>query len=148
MSTSLSFSSIRSRNSIGSTSSSPRAFRISLYAARRKYAFDTPGISTGYWNARKIPCCARTSGSSVEQVLPSYVTVPLGDLVRRMTREHLRERALAGPVRSHDGVHLARVHGEVDPAEDLLSPTVAWRFFISSMNSIIVNERELTDDWS
>ena len=37
---------------------------------------DTPGISTGYWNARKTPACARTSGSIASRSLPSYVTVP------------------------------------------------------------------------
>ena len=41
------------------------------------------------------------------------------DLVRRMSREHLRERALAGAVGAHDGVHLASQHGEVDAFENL-----------------------------
>ncbi len=61
---------------MGSTSSCPRAFRISLYAVRRKYEFDTPGISTGYWNARNTPFCARSSGSSSSRSSPSYLTLP------------------------------------------------------------------------
>jgi len=43
-----------------------------------------------------------------------------GDLVGRVAGEHLGERALARAVRPHDGVHLAGVHGEGDPVEDLL----------------------------
>ena len=30
--------------------------------------FETPGISTGYWKARKMPSRARSSGASAEQV--------------------------------------------------------------------------------
>ena len=81
-STSLSFSSSESRKSIESTSSSPRAFRISLYAARRKYALVTPGISTGYWNARKTPAWARSSGSSSSRSCPVRDGAA-GHLVRR-----------------------------------------------------------------
>ena len=76
MSTSLSLSSTMPTNSMGSTSSSPRALRISLYAERRKYAFVTPGISIGYWKARKIPACARSSGAISSRSRPSYVTEP------------------------------------------------------------------------
>jgi hypothetical protein len=35
-----------------------------------------------------------------------------------MAREHLRECALPGPVRPHDGVHFAGLHLEVDSLED------------------------------
>src|SRR5205823_1942132 len=35
-------------------------------------------------------------------------------------RQHLAERALAGAVGPHDGVHLAGADGEVAPREDLL----------------------------
>jgi hypothetical protein len=35
-----------------------------------------------------------------------------------MPRQHLRERALPGPVRPHDGVHLTRLDLEIDAAED------------------------------
>ena len=43
--------------------------------------------------------------------------------------EHLRERALAGAVRAHDGVDLAGVHGEVDPLRISLSPTRGVEIF-------------------
>ena len=96
----------------------------------------TPGISTGYWNARKMPCCARTSGSISSRSSPSYVTAPPVTSYAGCPGEHLRQRALAGPVRAHDRVHLAGVDGEVDALEDRLSPTVAWRFLISSIDSL------------
>jgi hypothetical protein len=81
---------------------------------------ETPGISIGYWNARKSPCCGALFGLELEQVLPVEGHLAAGHLVRRVPGEHLRERALARAVRPHDGVHLARVHGEVDAVEDLL----------------------------
>ena len=36
----------------------------------------TPGISTGYWNARKSPSRARSSGASSSKSCPSYRTRP------------------------------------------------------------------------
>ena len=120
---------MRSANSSGSTSSSPRALRISLYAARRKYAFDTPGISTGYWNARKMPACARSSGCHLEQILAVVRHRAAGDLVRRIARQHLRERALARAVRAHDRVDFAGVHGEVDALEDRLIADAGFEVF-------------------
>ena len=41
------------------------------------------------------------------------------DLVVRLAGQYMGERRLARAVRSHDGVHLARVHGEVQALEDL-----------------------------
>ncbi len=89
-----SFCSMYSRNSIGSISDSPRAFRISLNAVRRKYAFDTPGISTGYWNARKTPACARASGAMREQILPHVGHAAAGHFVTRMAGDHLRQTSI------------------------------------------------------
>ena len=43
---------------------------------------------------------------------------PAYDKIEESAREHLRERALARAVRPHDRVHLARVHLEVDAAQD------------------------------
>ena len=45
------------------SSSSPRCLRWAFKAALRKVKVATPGISTGYWNARKRPLAARRSGS-------------------------------------------------------------------------------------
>ena len=109
MSTSSSFSSIRSANSSGSTSSSPRALRISLYAARRKYAFDTPGNLHRILEREEDPRLRALFGLHLEQILAVVRDRAAGDLVRRIAGQHLRERALAGAVRPHDGVHLAGV---------------------------------------
>ena len=38
-----------------------------------------------------------------------------------MAGQRARQRALARPVRPHDGVHLARVHGEAQPLENVLA---------------------------
>ena len=41
---------------------SSRALRCAFSAVRRNVMVATPGISTGYWNARKTPLAARSSG--------------------------------------------------------------------------------------
>ncbi len=74
--TSFIFSCARPRKSIASSGSSPRALRSELRAVRRKYMFATPGISTGYWKARKTPFAARFSGVSASRSSPSSVTRP------------------------------------------------------------------------
>jgi hypothetical protein len=56
----------------------------------------TPGISTGYWNARNSPSHARSSGASSSS-----------------------ERGLARAVGSHDRVDLAGVDRQIDAFEDL-----------------------------
>jgi hypothetical protein len=60
------FSSSRSWKSKMSISSP----RLALSAVRRKLAIETPGISTGYWKARKIPAWARSSGSMSSTLSP------------------------------------------------------------------------------
>ncbi len=41
-----------------------------------KLAMLTPGISLGYWNARKMPARARSSDSMSSIDLPSRITSP------------------------------------------------------------------------
>ena len=41
-----------------------------------KLVTETPGISTGYWNERKIPLCARSSGPSSEIFSSKNLTEP------------------------------------------------------------------------
>ena len=67
----------------------------------------TPGISTGYWKARNTPSGRPLLGSSSSRSSPSKIDAAAGDLVAVAAGEHLGERALAGAVRAHDGVHLA-----------------------------------------
>src|SRR5262249_22237292 len=66
----------RLRNSGVDSSGSPRFLRCALSAVRRNVMVATPGISSGYWNARKMPRAARSSGSSASRSTPSNVTVP------------------------------------------------------------------------
>ncbi len=42
-----------------------------------KLALDTPGISIGYWNARKTPSRERSSTSMSRMSWPSISMVPL-----------------------------------------------------------------------
>ena len=81
----------------------------------------TPGISSGYWNARNTPLAARSSGSIAEEVLAVEQDLAVGHLVAGLAGQHIGERRLARAVRAHDGVHLALVHGEVETLEDLLA---------------------------
>jgi hypothetical protein len=45
---------------------------------------------------------------------------PSGDLVVGVAEQGVRQGGLARPVRPHEGVQLALVHGEVDAAQDLV----------------------------
>src|SRR5262245_15555116 len=64
------------RNSMASSSGSPRCLRTAFTAAFSRYMLLTPGISTGYWKARKIPSRARTSGVIASRSCPSKSTWP------------------------------------------------------------------------
>ena len=59
-------------------------------------------------------------GIELEQVLAVEDHLAARDLVVALAGEHLGERALAGSVGAHDGVHLARRDGERDAFEDRL----------------------------
>ena len=80
-----------------------------------KYALLTPGISTGYWNARKTPSRARLRGSTRAGLAVGHG--PPGDFVLLVTGDDPRQRALAGAVGPHDGVNLAGVDRQIDAAE-------------------------------
>src|SRR5215213_5654068 len=120
ISTTFARSARRSLNSKGSSSSSPRCLRFSLYARRRNCAFDTPGTSTGYWNARKTPSRALVR-REFEQVPALEQHLALRHLVGRVAGENLRQRGLPRPVRPHDGVNLALLNRQVDAAQYLLA---------------------------
>ena len=79
----------------------------------------TPGISTGYWKARNKPFARPLVGLHREQVAAEIGDGAFADLVAFAAGEHRGERALAGAVRPHDRVHLAGIHREIDPAQDL-----------------------------
>ena len=79
----------------------------------------TPGISTGYWKAMNSALARPDLGLQLQQVLAIEADAAGGDLVLLAPGQHLGQRALAGAVRAHDGVHLARLDREVDALEDL-----------------------------
>src|SRR5262249_6813083 len=58
-------------------------------------------------------------GIHLEQILALEEHRTFRDLVLLAPREHLRERRLPRAVGSHDGVHFAGVHLQIDAAEDL-----------------------------
>src|SRR5215470_10053841 len=66
----------RLRNSGVEISSSPRFLRCALSAVRRNVMVATPGISNGYWKARKRPRAARSSAGSARMSSPSSSTCP------------------------------------------------------------------------
>ena len=74
---SLIFSSIRSWKSKRSSASRPRYLRTAFSAVCRKNWLLTPGISTGYWKAIKMPSPARSSGDISSRSLPLNSTEPL-----------------------------------------------------------------------
>ena len=58
-------------------------------------------------------------GRHLEQVFALEQDFAAGDLVARLAGDDMAQRRFAGAVRSHDGVHLALVHGKRKPVEDL-----------------------------
>ena len=53
----------------------------------------------------------------LEQVAALVKNLARGHFILRMSGEHLRQRRLAGTIRSHDGVNLALVNRQVDALE-------------------------------
>ena len=60
----------RFRNSGVVNSLWPRFLRTAFTAVRRNVMVATPGISIGYWKARKTPLAARSSGSMSRMLSP------------------------------------------------------------------------------
>src|ERR1700734_3046276 len=90
---SFSFSRSLGRKSIASISSCPRYLRMAF----------TGGVL----------------GLHREQILAVEKHLAAGDVIAFAPREHLRKRALAGAVGSHDGMHFARFEREIDALENL-----------------------------
>ena len=126
-------------NSPPDSSASPRARRCALRpragtGRTRRRGFRPDIGSRGTARAAARSCGVRC----VEQVAAPSKRRPnarLGHLIPRPPAEHIGQRRLARPVRPHDRMHLARVHGERQPLRIGLSATVAWRLSISSIVS-------------
>ena len=118
---SMSRSFIRSRSSSWKSkrSSSSPSGRWACFAVRRKLAMETPGISTGYWKARKIPALERSSGSISRISSPLKITLPPVTSYSGMPGDDLGQGALSGAVGAHDGVDLPSGDVQVEPVKDL-----------------------------
>ena len=57
-------------------------------------------------------------GRQFQQIFAVVDNLAAGHRVQFAARQHLRQRALAGAVRAHDGVHFAGIHGEVDALQN------------------------------
>ena len=102
---------------MGVTSLPVRAFN----ASRRKLFKRTPGISEGYWKPRKRPMRALTSAARGTMSWPLEVDVPLGYLILKVAHQGIGQGALAGAVRTHDGVNFAFGHLQVHALQDLFA---------------------------
>jgi hypothetical protein len=95
-------------NSIGSSSSWPFALRISLNAGNFHRILE----------GEKHTGLRAFLGLHLQQVPAVVKHGAFGDLERRMSGEHLRQRALAGAVRPHHRMHFTGVDREIYAAED------------------------------
>ena len=77
-------------------------------------------------------------GAQLQQVPALVEHLALGDLVARAAGQDVGQRALARAVGPHDRVDLAGAHVQVEAlAGSRLSATLAWRFLISSIISLV-----------
>ena len=105
-----------------------------LSAVRRKLALPTPGdldrVLEGQEHARRAPAPPAPSPAGPGR---RSVTLPAGDLVALAAGQHVGQRALAGAVRPHDRVHLARLTARTIPFRISLPSTATCRSLISSI---------------
>ena len=82
---------------------------------RDRDAGDRDGVLEGEEEAELGPLV----GGQLGDVLAVDEDLAVGDLVAGVAHDRVRERRLAGPVRSHQRVQLAFAHGQIDAAQDL-----------------------------
>ena len=121
MSSTFIFSFTSVRKSIASSSSWPRCLRTALSAASQEVGVADAGDFDRVLESQEDALARALLGRHLKEVLAVERDRAGRDRVHLAAGEHLRERALARAVRPHDGVHLARVDGQVDPLEDLLA---------------------------
>jgi len=80
-----------------------------------------PGDFDRVLEGQEQPLARPLLGVELEEIAAAVVDLARGDLVPLAARERLGERALAGPVRTHDRVDLAGADAQVDPVQDLLA---------------------------
>ena len=93
----------------------------------------TPGISTGYWNARNTPLAARSSGSSSSRSLALEQDLAAGHLITGACRRGCRLSVdLPEPFGPMMACTSPAIHGQVSPGGSLASIRTC-RFFTSSI---------------
>ena len=103
-----------------STERSAMPLRAAI-AWRRKLSTLTPGISSGCWKPRNMPRAARWSVGRSVTSSPSKRIAPDVTRYAGSPSSVVGERRLAGAVRAHERVDLARADGERDAAQDLVA---------------------------
>ena len=78
-----------------------------------------PGDRLRILKGQEQPTTAPLIRTHGQQIVTVEKNSSAGDPVLGVSGQHIGERALAGPVRSHDGVDLAVVDRQVDSMEDL-----------------------------
>src|SRR3954471_15773263 len=141
--TRLAFSLMSLRKSAASRSCWPRCLRIAFSAFFRKYVLPTPGISTGYWKARKTPSRARSSGDIASRSLPLKSTEPSVTLKPSRPDRTCASVDLPEPFGPIMATTSPAATVRVRPLRTGLSPAVAWRFLISSMLAYAALERDV-----
>ena len=90
-----------------------------LSAVRRKYMLFTPGISTGYWNARNTPVARPLVRRQRQQVAAVVAHAPCGHLVAVAPGQHRGERDLPEPFGPMIACTSPARDREVDALQDL-----------------------------
>ena len=108
-----------SMNSIASSSGSPRCFRTRVQRRLEEVGVVHAGDLDRVLERHEHAFAGALLGIHVEQVLAVELDRAAGDFVGGMPGQHAGERALARAVGPHDGVHLARLHREVDALQNV-----------------------------
>src|SRR5215470_5083420 len=122
----------RLRNSGVEISSSPRFLRCALSAVQRNVMVATPGISNGYWKARKRPRAARSSAGSARMSSPSSRTSPCVTTYSSLPASTCASVDLPEPFGPMRACTLPRLTESSSPLRIFLPSTSTCRFFTSS----------------
>ncbi len=78
------------------------------------HARNLDGILESHENAFLRPLI----GVQIQEIRPFIQDLTVSDVIGFVSRKDLGQRALAGPVRPHDGVDFTGLDGQVDPLEN------------------------------
>ena len=98
---------------------SPRALRWAFSAVRRKCHGRDARNFDRILERQEHALGGALVRRHLQQVFAPEQDFAVGDFIARLAGDDVRQRRFAGAVRPHDRVHLARVHGERQPMENL-----------------------------